>query len=240
VAGVSADTYLLGSRNPFTGEIEGFDIDMVKAVAKAIFGDEDRYQLRVITAAQRITALENGDVDIVARNMTINCDRWKQIAFSTEYYRSGREIYVRKGSKAKSINDLDGQKVCAPIGTSSMDNLVKEAPKAIPVGADTHTGCLVLFQQGQVAAITGDDTVLAGLAAQDPYAVVRQQQAGTSEPDGLGLNKKDVDFVRFVNARLDQMRNDGEWKTLYNRWLRDSLGPAPDAPLPGYGGAGWA
>jgi polar amino acid transport system substrate-binding protein len=235
VAGVSADTYLLGSRNPFNGEIEGFDIDMVKAVAKAIFGNEDRYQLKVITAAQRIPALENGDVDIVARNMTINCDRWKQIAFSGEYYRSGQKILVRKGSKVNSINELAGQKVCAPIGTSSMDNLIKKVPKAIPVGADTHTGCLVLFQEGQVAAITGDDTVLAGLAAQDPYAVVPQQQAFTSEPYGLGFNKKDVDFVRFVNARLDQMRTDGEWKTLYNRWLRDSLGPAPDPPLPVYG-----
>ena len=180
IAGVSADTYLLGSRNPFTGEIEGFDIDMVKAVAKAIFGDENRYQLKVITAAQRIPALQKGDVDIVARNMTINCDRWKQIAFSTEYYRSGQKILVRKGSKANSIKDLDGQKVCAPIGTSSMDNLIKEAPKAIPVGADTHTGCLVLFQEGQVAAITGDDTVLAGLAAQDPYAVVPEQRAFTA------------------------------------------------------------
>jgi polar amino acid transport system substrate-binding protein len=235
VAGVSADTYLLGSRNPFTGEIEGFDIDMVKAVAKAIFGNEDRYQLKVITAAQRIPALEKGDVDVVARNMTINCDRWKQIAFSGEYYRSGQKILVRKGSKINSITELAGQKVCAPIGTSSMDNLIKKAPKAIPVGADTHTGCLVLFQEGQVAAITGDDTVLAGLAAQDPYAVVPNQQAFTSEPYGLGFNEKDVDFVRFVNARLDQMRADGEWKTLYNRWLRDSLGPAPDPPIPVYG-----
>jgi polar amino acid transport system substrate-binding protein len=235
VAGVSADTYLLGSRNPFTGEIEGFDIDMVKAVAKAIFGDEDRYQLRVITAAQRIPALEKGDVDIVARNMTINCDRWKQVAFSGEYYRSGQKILVRKGSKANSINDLAGQKVCAPLGTSSMDNLIKEAPKAIPVGADTHTGCLVLFQQGEVAAITGDDTVLAGLAAQDPYAVVPKQQAFTAEPYGLGFNEKDVDFVRFVNARLDQMRANGEWETIYNRWLENSLGPAPDPPTPVYG-----
>jgi polar amino acid transport system substrate-binding protein len=235
VAGVSADTYLLGSRNPFTGEIEGFDIDMVKAVAKAIFGDQDRYQLKVITAAQRIPALEKGDVDIVARNMTINCDRWKQIAFSTEYYRSGQKILVRQGSKAKSINDLDGQKVCAPIGTSSMDNLVKEAPKAIPVGADTHTGCLVLFQQGQVAAITGDDTVLAGLAAQDPYAVVPDQRAFTAEPYGLGFNSKDVDFVRFVNARLDEMRGNGEWTRIYNRWLKDSLGPAPEPPKAVYG-----
>ena len=235
VAGVSADTYLLGSRNPFTGEIEGFDIDMVRAVAEAIFGDPDRYQLKVITAAQRIPALEKGDVDIVARNMTINCDRWKQIAFSTEYYRSGQKILVRKGSKANSINDLAGQKVCAPKGTSSMDNLIKEAPKAIPVGADNHTGCLALFQQGEVAAITGDDTVLAGLAAQDPYAVVPKQKAFTAEPYGLGFNEDDVDFVRFVNARLDEMRVDGEWTRIYNRWLRDALGPAPDPPRAVYG-----
>ncbi|MGH3337243.1 MAG: glutamate ABC transporter substrate-binding protein, partial [Propionibacteriaceae bacterium] len=166
VAGVSADTYLLGSRNPLTGQIEGFDIDMVKAVAEAILGDENLYQLRVITAAQRIPALEKGEVDIVARNMTITCDRWEQIAFSSEYYRSGQKILVRKGSKAKSISDLARQKVCAPKGTSSMDNLIKVAPKAIPVAADNHTGCLALFQQGEVAAITGDDTVLAGLAAQ--------------------------------------------------------------------------
>jgi polar amino acid transport system substrate-binding protein len=235
IAGVSADTYLLGSRNPFTGEIEGFDIDMVKAVTEAIFGDENRFQLKVITAAQRIPALEQGDVDIVARNMTINCERWEQIAFSTEYYRSGQKILVRKGSKTNSINDLNRQKVCAPIGTSSMDNLIKEAPKAIPVGASTHTGCLVLFQEGQVEAITGDDTVLAGLAAQDPYAVVPEQQAFTEEPYGLGFNAEEVDFVRFVNARLAQMRTNGEWTQIYNRWLRDPLGPAPDPPDAVYG-----
>jgi polar amino acid transport system substrate-binding protein len=235
VAGVSADTYLLGSRNPLTGKIEGFDIDMVKAVAEAIFGDKDRYQLKVITAAQRIPALKEGEVDIVARNMTINCDRWKEIAFSTEYYRSGQKILVRKGSKANSIKDLDGDKVCAPKGTSSMDNLIKEAPKAIPVGADNHTGCLALFQQGEVAAITGDDTVLAGLAAQDPYAVVPKQKAFTAEPYGLGFNEDDVDFVRFVNASLDQMRTDGEWTRIYNKWLRDALGPAPSPPRAVYG-----
>jgi polar amino acid transport system substrate-binding protein len=235
IAGVSADTYLLGSRNPFTGQIEGFDIDMVKAVSEAIFNDENRYQLKVITAVQRIPALEKGEVDIVARNMTINCDRWKQIAFSTEYYRSGQKILVRKGSKANSIKDLAGQKVCAPKGTSSMDNLIKEAPKAIPVGADNHTGCLTLFQQSEVAAITGDDTVLAGLAAQDPYAVVPDQEAFTVEPYGLGFNKDDVDFVRFVNARLAEMRTSGEWTRIYDRWLKDVLGPAPAPPTAVYG-----
>ena len=60
IAGVSADTYLLGSRNPFNGQIEGFDIDLVKAMAKAIFGNENAYELRVITAAQRIPSLQEG------------------------------------------------------------------------------------------------------------------------------------------------------------------------------------
>jgi polar amino acid transport system substrate-binding protein len=235
VAGVSADTYLLGSRNPLTGQIEGFDIDMVKAVAKAIFGDENRYQLRVITAAQRIPTLQEGQVDLVARNMTITCDRWTQIAFSSEYYRSGQKILVRKGSKATSLADLKGQKVCAPRATSSLENLKKLAPEAVPVEADNHTGCLVLFQQSEVAAITGDDTVLAGLAAQDPYAVVPDQRAFTAEPYGLGIPAKNVDLVRFVNARLAQMRSNGEWTAIYNRWLADSLGPAPSPPKAVYG-----
>ncbi|MCW2804279.1 MAG: polar amino acid transport system substrate-binding protein [Propionibacteriaceae bacterium] len=235
IAGVSADTYLLGSRNPLSGQIEGFDIDMVKAVAKAIFGDENRYELKVITAAQRIPALQERTVDLVARNMTINCDRWTQIAFTSEYYRSGQKILVRKGSKATTLADLTGQKVCAPNGTSSMANLVKLAPKAVAVGSDSHTGCLVLFQQGDVAAITGDDTVLAGLAAQDPYAEVPTQKSFTAEPYGLGINAENVDFVRFLNARLEQMRSNGEWTDIYNSWLRAPLGAAPAPPKALYG-----
>jgi polar amino acid transport system substrate-binding protein len=235
VAGVSADSYLLAARDPLRGSIQGFDIDVVKAMAKAILGDENRYQLVVITAAQRIPALQSGQVDLVARAMTMTCDRWKQVAFSSEYYRAGQKIMVRRGSKATTLADLAGQRVCAPIGTSSMDNLVRLQPKAVAVGSDSHTGCLVLFQQGQVDAITGDDTVLAGLAAQDPYAVVPEQQAFTAEPYGLGVNAKHVDLVRFVNARLAQMRADGEWTTIYNRWFAGPLGPAPAPPTAVYG-----
>lgn len=235
IAGVSADTYLLASRDPLTGRIQGFDIDMVKAIARAIFGNENAYELRVITAAERIPALQNGSVDIVARAMTINCARWTQIAFSSEYYHAGQKILVRLGSRATKVSDLDGQRVCAPLGTSSMDNLRARAPRAIPVGADSHTGCLVLFQQGKVAAITGDDTVLAGLAAQDPYAVVPKQRTFSDEPYGIGVNRRNVDLVRFVNARLAQMRSDGEWTSIYNRWLAVPLGPAPKPPPASYG-----
>ena len=210
--------------NPLTGQIEGFDIDLVKAVAKAIFGDENRYQLRVITAAQRIPTLQEGEVDLVARNMTITCDRWTQIAFSSEYYRSTEDPGPRL---QRHLAGRPEEGVCAA-ATSSLENLKKLAPEAVPVEADNHTGCLVLFQQSEVAAITGDDTVLAGLAAQDLYAVVPDQRAFTAEPYGLGLPAKNVDFVRFVNARLAQMRSNGEWTAIYNRWLADSrTGPSP-------------
>ncbi len=242
IAGVSSDTLLLGARNPVTGRIEGFDIDMLRAVSQAIFNDPNKVELKVITAAQRLPALKDGSVDIVARNMTITCARWKEIAFSSEYYRSGQKVLVRLGEKAENggpirgISDLAGKKVCAPNGSTSMDKL-RTFTDIEAVGADTHTGCLVLFQQGAVDGITGDDTVLAGLAAQDPYADVVQAPAFTAEPYGLGVNAKSVDFVRFVNGVLAQMRTDGRWTKSYNTWLADSLGKAPAPPQAVYGRA---
>jgi polar amino acid transport system substrate-binding protein len=237
IAGVSADTLLLGARNPVTNDIEGFDIDMLRAVSQAIFGQPDNIDFKVITAAQRIDVLRNGSVDIVARAMTINCARWQQIAFSAQYYEAGQKVLVATKSAIKSTADLSGKRVCAPTGTSSMDTLATRFPNAIRVGSDTHTGCLVLFQQGKVDAITGDDTVLAGLAAQDPYATVLQEPAFTEEPYGLGISQAHPDFVRFVNKVLENVKADGRWKASYNRWLAAALGPAPAPPTPVYGRA---
>ena len=242
IAGVSSDTLLMGARNPLTGQIEGFDIDLVRELAKSILGDPSKVQLVVITAAQRQSVLVERKVDVVARNMTMNCVRWLDwpIAFSAEYYRSGQKVLVRKGSTAASLEDLAAAKakVCAPSGTTSMDKLkTYEAKGVVPVSAANHTGCLVLFQQSAVEAITGDDTVLAGLVAQDPYAVVPAQQAITAEPYGLGFNAGDQQLVRYANKLLDDMRADGRWKALYDKWLAPSLGPAPAPPTPVYGRA---
>lgn len=233
VVGVSADSLLLGARNPLTGRIEGFDIDMARLVAQAILGDPDKIELKVVTAAQRIPSLQAGTVDLIARNMTITCARWQQIAFSAEYYRSGQKLLVPRGSPARSLDDLKGQRVCAPTGSTSLDQLRKH-PDVVAVPADTHTGCLVKFQQGQVDAITGDDTVLAGLAAQDPYAQV-VGKAFTAEPYGLGVNAKNVDLVQFVNGVLARAKADGRWTAAYDRWLAGALGPAPAPPAPVYG-----
>lgn len=240
IAGVSADTLLMGARNPLTGQIEGFDIDLVHEIAKAILGDAAKVQLVVITAGQRQSFLVNRTVDIVVRNMTMNCARWLDwpIAFSAEYYHSGQKVLVRKGSTATSLDDLAAAKakVCAPTGTTSLAKLQEFVAKGVvPVTADTHTGCLLHFQQAKVDAITGDDTVLAGLATQDPYAVVPAQTAITAEPYGVGFNSEDKVFVQYVNRLLETTKADGRWKASYDRWLAPSLGDAPTPPTAVYG-----
>ncbi|GAB3886272.1 glutamate ABC transporter substrate-binding protein [Terrabacter terrigena] len=240
--GVSADTYLFGARDPFTSRLEGFDIDIAHAVAKAIFGDPNKVQFRVITAAERLKLLQAKEVDMVARNMSMTCDRWDDIAFSAEYYRSGQKVLVGKNlpdAANLALTDLKGKKVCAPTGTTSLTKLEQVAQQTSGgpevVTAPNHTGCLVLFQQGKADAITGDDTVLAGLAAQDPNTVVTKAKAITVEPYGLGFNKADTYLARYVNRVIADLEADGEWKAIYNRWLAAPLGPAPAPPAPVYG-----
>lgn len=244
VVGISADSYLLGSRDPISGDFEGFDIDMVRAVARAIFpltaaeAIDDRITYRVITAADRIPALESGRVDLVVRNFSITCDRWEQIAFSATYYESGQQVLVISdlADAVDGPEDLGGLRVCAPDGTTSLTNITDVAPEdAEIVTAANHTDCLVRLQNGEVEAITGDDTVLAGLSAQDPYAVVPAgQESFSREPYGIGVSADNPDLVRLVNAVLEQSRTDGTWEASYNQWLRPELGPATQ-PQPVYG-----
>jgi polar amino acid transport system substrate-binding protein len=231
IVGVSADNLLFGFRDPITGTLEGFDIDMVDQVAKAIFGTtSDRVEYRVVTSAQRIPALASGQVDLVADIMTINCSRWTQIAFSAEYFHAGQQILVRKDSAAAGIADLDGKKVCSSTGSTGSENL-KKYPEVVPVLVKAISDCMVLFQQGSVAGIISDNTVVAGFEAQDPYAKVVGPQI-TDEPYGLAIPKQNRDFVKFVNALLAQLRADGTWKRIYSRWI---TGPVPNPPTPVYG-----
>jgi polar amino acid transport system substrate-binding protein len=234
--GVSADSLLLASRNPLTGQIEGFDIDMARNVAQAIFGDPDRIEPIVISAADRLPALQDKRVDLVVRNMTMTCARWNDIAFSSEYYQSGLKILVKQGDTTNSLEGLAGKKVCAPSGSTTLDK-VKATAGVIPVGAANHTSCLVRFQDGDVDAIAGDDTVLAGLVAQDPYAFVPPMQPLTSEPYGVGVNKDQKDLVRYVNRVLDTVKADGRWKASYDRWFRPSLKVEASPPQSVYGRA---
>lgn len=264
--GVSADTYLMGYRNAIQNRMEGFDIEIARRIGKEIaatFNKKVHVSLVVITAGQRIPMLEEGKLDLVARNMTINCSRILDegeddpdgyidgigggaVQFSAEYFHGLGKVLVRSDIAANysGIEDLEGLRVCAPFGTTSLTTIAEEVPGAEAVPAATHTGCLVEFQQGRVDAIVGDDTVLAGLAAQDPYAAVpptcdpgqtsRCQEPLSDEPYGIAANRDADDLVAFVNAVLEEMGDDGSWDRLYNRYLRAELGAGAVQPAPSY------
>lgn len=228
--GISADTRLMASRNPLNDTIEGFDIDIAKAIGRAIFGADfnagSDLEYKVILAKDRIPKLQSGELDLVVRNMTITCDRWEEVAFSAEYYHAAQKVLVREDMDYTDVEDLADADVCAPNASTSLQRIGERQPEATLVPADNHTGCLVKFQQGDVDAITGDDTVLAGLAAQDPYAVVPEQEALSAEPYGVAASLENKDLIAFVNAALEDYQESGAWQRSYDKWLADYLGPA--------------
>jgi polar amino acid transport system substrate-binding protein len=231
VVGVDQNTYLFGFVNPATGTFEGFDIDMLRQVAEAIFGPTNvdaHIQFKSITSAERIPEVQSGDVDIVADTMTVNCARDQLVDFSTEYYHAGQKVLVPVNSGITSLNQLGGKKVCAAAGSTSIETIANWPSHPIPLTVANWTDCLVDLQQQTVSAISTDDTILAGLARQDPNVAVVGPDI-TAEPYGMAISNKNPEFVQFVNAVLAQMRVNGTWTQIYNKWL-SGLGPAPAPP----------
>jgi polar amino acid transport system substrate-binding protein len=230
VVGVDQTTDFFGYRNA-KGDLVGFDDDVARQVAKAIFGNANAIRFVVITSAQRIPDVRNGAVDLVADNMTITCGRLQQVAFSSDYYNAGQTILVPSNSGVTSISQLGGQRVCAAAGTTSINEIGQQRPQPIPVAVQNWTDCLVLLQQGQIAAISTDNSVLIGLKAQDPDTTMINKPF-TCEPHGLAMSMapRARDFVRFVNGVLEQMRTDGEWQRLYTQWVAPYLGPQAQPP----------
>jgi polar amino acid transport system substrate-binding protein len=232
IAGVSQSTYNFGYFNPLTGQTVGFDIDMIHAVAQAIFGNPNKVEFKGITDAQREPDILNGSVDIVAETMTILCSRLKEVDFSSVYFEANTRVLVLKNSTATGLASLGGQKVCATGGSDSADIISSYpvTPRLVLVPVPQFTDCLVLLQQGQVAAVSTDDAILAGLHAQDPFTKVVGPLLAP-QPYGLAISKQHPDFVRFVNAVLAQDEADGGWKASYIRWVGS---PAPAPPTAQY------
>jgi polar amino acid transport system substrate-binding protein len=235
VVGVDQNTLQFGFRDPATGEISGFDVDMAREIANALFGDRNAIQLRVLTSSERIPALEAGDVDLVVQTMTITCDRRENVEFSSVYYEADQQILVRKDSGYTGIESLAGKKVCAAEDSTSLANIVNADvdPKVIGMQVAGWTDCLVMLQQNQVEAVSTDNTILAGLAKQDPTTKVLPGSL-SKEPYGMAVPKGQDDFVRFINAVLEQLRADGTWARHYNSWLAALLDRPANPPAARY------
>ena len=228
IVGLDTGSNLMSFRDPATGRLEGFDVDIAREIARDLLGDPEKIEYRILTSDDRIAALQESMVDVVVKTMTITCERREKVDFSTQYFSAEQRIQVLQGSSVRGIDDLAGKRVCAARGTTSATRIQQLQPEATVVTVPMWSDCLVVLQQGQVDAISTDDTILAGLASQDPYLMMVGGSLGV-EPYGIGVNKDNPDLVRFVNGTLDRIRGDGPWNRIYDRWL-SVLGPSPGPP----------
>lgn len=232
LVGLDAGSNLFSFRDPVSGAIVGFDADIAREIARDLLGSPDLIEYRSLGSADREHALQNRIVDIVAKTMTITCERRQKVTFSTVYLRSNQRVLAMKNSGINGIADLAGKRVCVVRGTTSLDHIRHDQPAATVLTVPTWADCLVVLQQRQVDAVSTDDSILAGLAAQDPYTQVVGESISV-EPYGIGIPKGDDDMVRFVNGTLERIRNDGTWDRIHRQWLT-VLGPSPGPPAPNY------
>ncbi|WP_018599747.1 glutamate ABC transporter substrate-binding protein [Mycobacterium sp. 155] len=232
IVGIDQNTVPLSFRDPVTGELRGFLVDLSREVARDLVGDPDKVDFRLLTEPERMPAVQNKTVDILTKATTITCPRAEQIAFSTVYFEGHQRLLVPRGSPIQGPADLAGKRVCSGLATTSIATVARVAPAATIVGVQNFDDCLVALQQGQVDAASTDDSLLVGMAGQDPNLEIVGPSL-ENEPYGIGVNKSEEDLVRAVNASLERIRQDGTWVQLYRKWF-SILGPAPSPPQPKY------
>src|ERR1700737_2707599 len=201
-------------------------------ITRDIFGTPSQVEYRILSSADRIAALQNNQVDVVVKTMSITCDRKKQVAFSTVYLNANQRILAARDSTISQPSDLSGKRVCVAKGTTSLERIKQITPPPIIVGVVAWADCLVALQQRQIDAVSTDDAILAGLVSQDPYLHIVGPSLN-QEPYGIGMNLQNTGLVRFINGTLERVRRDGTWNTLYRKWLT-VLGPAPAPPVARY------
>ncbi|MEV7022876.1 glutamate ABC transporter substrate-binding protein [Kitasatospora sp. NPDC093558] len=221
VIGVDQNSFRWGARNPNTGQIEGFDIDLARAIGAAIMGDPNKVVLKPVATADRIDAIKKGRVDLIVRTMTINCKRMEDVAFSKPYFNITQRVLVPRSSPAKNLDDaITGKTVCAANGSTAatvLKEVKKVAKQVVPV--ENQLDCLVLMQLGKVDATMTDDGLAAGQAAQDQTVRIVD---GEAQPEviGVAMLKTSPDLTARVNQVLADYYASGAWRSSYERWLK--------------------
>ncbi len=234
--GTREDNIPFGLKNPATGKFEGFDVDVVREFAIAIFGaeakaDPDKFiEFVPVVSATRIPTLKDNKADMVAATFTVNDERLKEIDFSTVYFRTGQKILVKKDNTTiKSVADLKDKTVCTAKGSTSEKNVAAKNKDAKLLLLDSYPPCLIALQQGQADAVSTDETILFGLVKQDPNTKIVGDYF-SDEPYGIGVAKGRVQFVPFLNKVIADMIADGRWTALYKKHITPVSGDIKDGP----------
>ena len=212
--GTKFDQPLFGLVGP-SGVPEGFDVEIAKIIASELGISEDNIEWTETVSANREPFIENGQVDIVVATYTINDKRKEVVSFAGPYYMAGQSILVlADNDDIKSEDDLVGQPVCSVTGSTPAAKLAEIG--AEPVLTDTYTNCLEPLRSGQVVAVSTDNVILAGLAAQNEGEFKVVGEPFTEEPYGIGLAKDDTEFRMWINDVLEAAYEDGRYEEAWN------------------------
>ncbi|MFD9780748.1 glutamate ABC transporter substrate-binding protein [[Kitasatospora] papulosa] len=223
--GIKIDQPGLGLKTP-DGKFAGFDVDIATYVAKELGYDAKNIEFVETKSADRETAIERGDVKFIAATYSINDERLQKVDFAGPYLLAHQDVLVRADDKTiKSPEDLNSKNLCSVTGSTSAKNVKdKLAPKAQLQNYGGYSECLTGLENKAVDALTTDDSILAGYAAQDAHKG-KFKLAGfkmTNENYGIGLKKGDADLKKKIDAALTKMVSDGSW----DKAVEANFGPA--------------
>ncbi|MFC7392199.1 basic amino acid ABC transporter substrate-binding protein [Scopulibacillus cellulosilyticus] len=227
---VGADTTFPPFESEVNGKVTGFDIDMVKAIAKK---EGFKVEIKTMPFEGLIPALQAGSLDMAVAGMTIKSDRMKNVNFSNAYYKSGLSILVKKDSKIKNVKDLKGHLVATKKGTSSVDYLTSHGVNGSDIKQfkDINDAYQALENGGADAVLFDNPVNINFKSKRDNVKIVGGLLTG--EYYGIAVNKKKADLLKKVNDGLAKMKKDGEYKKLFDKYLDgDTSGIVNDVKKP--------
>lgn len=241
VLGTKFDQPGLGQKNPLTNQVEGFDVEIAKIVAAAIFGGTpdaagSKIDFVETTSPNRETFLETGKVDIVAATYTINDARKQRIDFAGPYYVAAQDIMVRANDTSiKQASDLAGKRVCSVRNSTPAGRIRTMVPTAQLIEFDTYSLCKDELLANRADAVTTDDAILIGFASENPSALKVVGNRFSVEPYGIGIAKlqggrPDDTFRNFINDVLEASYRNGTWTAAFDKTLGKSGIKAPTPP----------
>ncbi|MFG2946139.1 glutamate ABC transporter substrate-binding protein [Streptomyces adustus] len=212
--GIKFDQPGLGLQKP-DGSYAGFDVDVATYVAKQLGYSPDKIEWVQTKSADRENALARGDVKFIAATYSITDERKQKVDFAGPYLLAHQDLLVKTDSDISKGTDLNGKKLCSVTGSTSAQNVQKSiAPNAQLKELSSYSECIAGLQSGAVDAVTTDDSILAGFAAQDQYKG-KFKLAGlklSNENYGVGVKKGDTATVTKINDALKKMVSDGSWQ----------------------------
>ena len=213
--GVKFDVPPFGFKNPQSGEVEGFDVDLGKAIAENL-GVQPNFIEAI--SDNRIPFLVDGTVDLILSTMTITRERDAEIDFSEPYYIAGGRVLVPEDSDITGVQDLGGRRVCTARGSTYQVSIKQQTPDAQLRLVDTYSECFELIQNGAVDAVSTDNVILTGMIVQDPSLKMVGEEY-TTEPYGAGIVQGDTEFKEFVDGVITEYKEDGRWEEAYQKWV---------------------